>query len=87
MPKRNPALDALRHHVSGAVERGEATPITAISPVDAAIEYLRSRGEDIEPVTKVRYRTWGFRYYSRTAQQMLTDAQVIEYADNMRAQA
>lgn len=29
----NPALDALRHHVTGAVERGEAEPIVELAPV------------------------------------------------------
>ena len=31
--KFNNPLDALRYHVTGAVERGEATPIEAVEPI------------------------------------------------------
>jgi hypothetical protein len=33
----NPALDALRHHVSGAVARGEAEPVYEIAPAGDAL--------------------------------------------------
>ncbi len=32
MPRFAHPLDALRYHVTGAIERGEATPIVAITP-------------------------------------------------------
>jgi nitric oxide synthase oxygenase domain/subunit len=35
----NPALDALRYHVSGAIERGEAEPIIGITADDVKNNY------------------------------------------------
>jgi hypothetical protein len=36
MTRTNPAIAALRHHVSGAIARGEAAPIVAIEEMDSA---------------------------------------------------
>lgn len=35
--KNNPALNALRHHVTGAIERGEAVAIAAVTRDNASI--------------------------------------------------
>jgi hypothetical protein len=53
MTKENPALNALKHHVSGAVERGEAEPIME-QPVNHAEDNAKSwLGEILEMVTKL----------------------------------
>lgn len=35
MTKSNPALDALRYHITGAIERGEKMPICAVTKVES----------------------------------------------------
>jgi hypothetical protein len=43
--KGNPALDALRHHVTGAVQRGEQEAITEQRRPDVYWQYMESINE------------------------------------------
>jgi len=55
--KQNPLLNRLRHHVTGAIERGEATAIVAIESPQAA-ELARLRAQRDALAAALRSALW-----------------------------
>lgn len=49
-----------------------------------AVTYLKSQGIALEAVTVKRVQKLGWRWYAPSAQQLLTDADVVTFAQNQR---
>ena len=47
-----------------------------------ALAYLRGMGDAVQAVTAKRHVARGWRWYSPAAQQMLTDDELVQYAEN-----
>jgi hypothetical protein len=70
--QHNPALAALRHHVTGAIERGEAQAIVEIKPSKREQQHTMRK-------VKISYRDTGGSYTANSEADCFTDTEKFAY--------